>query len=66
MGKMTLADITEMRKLMQDPKNGGSDRQRDKQRSRLKRLGYIVFSRVDWEWKITPAGRSALGASHDE
>lgn len=60
MTKLTLDDITEMRKLKQSPKNGGSDRHRDKRRARLKRLGFIVFSRVDWEWKITPAGRQAL------
>lgn len=37
-----------------------SDRPADRARTRLKKLGYIVFNRETWQWDITENGRLAL------
>jgi hypothetical protein len=41
-----------------------SDRANDKAKTRLKKLGYLVFERSYWRWRITDAGRSALSRPH--
>lgn len=42
-----------------------SDRPGDRARTRLKKLGYIVFDRSKWRWYITHAGQDALAESPD-
>lgn len=39
-----------------------SDRAGDKARTRLKRLGYLIFDREKWRWHVTYAGQDALAA----
>lgn len=34
-----------------------SDRPRDQARTRLKRLGLIIFDRSSWRWQLTHAGQ---------
>jgi hypothetical protein len=41
-----------------------SDRPSDRARTRLKKLGLIIFDRSKWRWKITYAGQDALYAAH--
>lgn len=62
MVRLTKEDVVEMGLLIRNPKYGSSDRHRDKQRMRLKRLGCIAFDRTKWEWTITDLGRQALEA----
>lgn len=62
---MNLTDLEkrEMKMLLRDPKYGSSDRERDRIRTKLKRLGLIRFDRKAWAWEVLPAGRQALASS---
>lgn len=62
---MNLTDIEkrEMKMLLRDPKYGSSDRERDRIRTKLKRLGLIRFDRKAWAWEVLPAGRQAIASS---
>lgn len=61
--KLTDLEKREMKMLLRDPKYGSSDRERDRIRTKLKRLGLIRFDRKAWAWEVLPAGREALTPS---
>ena len=50
----------EIKRLIQDPKYGSSNRLRDNLRRRLVRLGLVKFDHLKWIWTITGAGHKAL------
>ena len=58
--KPTDFDRLELRALLNNPKYGSSDRDRDKARAKLKRLGMIRFDRKAWQWEVLQVGRAAL------
>ena len=60
------AERREIQLLMDDPKYGSSDRERDRARAKLKRLGLKRFDRKAWAWEVLPAGRAALEPHHAE
>jgi hypothetical protein len=57
---LTETQITELQLLTRDPKNGTSNRIRDRARIALKRKGLIRFDRNAWTWEVLEAGRAAL------
>lgn len=57
---LTYPQIIELQLLTRDPKNGTSDRLRDRARIALKRKGLIRFDRKAWTWEVLDAGRAAL------
>lgn len=62
--KLTDIQRREIRRLIRDPRNGSSDRDRDRARGKLKKLGLIRFDRKTWEWEVLPAGVAAI-AEHE-
>jgi len=58
--KLTDSQRAEIQALIHKPKYGSSDRDRDKARTVLKRLGLIRFDRKAWTWEVLPAGRALL------
>lgn len=60
MRKLSEVEKTEIGLLLRKPKYAGSDRVRDRARTRLKSLGLITFDRRAWSWVVLPAGRAAL------
>lgn len=60
MGRLNDIERREVERLIADPKYGSSDRERDRARTKLKRLGLIRFNRTAWSWEVLPAGHEAL------
>lgn len=58
--KLTEGDLAEIKRLIDNPKYGSSDRARDRARTHLKALGLIRFDRQSWQWEVLPAGRAKL------
>jgi len=61
--KLSDMELLELGLLIRDPKYGSSRRDRDRARTKLKRLGLIRFDRKAWAWEVLPAGRQALASS---
>lgn len=53
-------ELAELRLLWARPSYGGSDRQRDRMRTKLKKRGIIRFDRANWKWELLPAALRAL------
>jgi hypothetical protein len=63
MNELTPIERDQLQKCFDGLDIKSSDRPTDKARQRLKRLGYLVFEKSYWRWRITDAGRAALAVT---
>ncbi len=58
--KMTEIELSQLLRAEKGEDIRSSDRPSDRARTKLKRLGYLIYDRSCARWRITPAGRAAL------
>lgn len=58
--RLTASQWDEIALLIKNPRYGGSDRQRDRKRTALKKIGLLHFDRKAWSWVVHPALFRAL------
>lgn len=63
--KMTALDYDLLSRCAAGENITSSDRERDRARTKLKRLGFLIFERPNWRWVVTSYGRALL-ASHEQ